>query len=156
MKRIEGRLQLSGRGFGFLIPSDPDEPDIYIPRANMNDAMHGDQVVVRLTERAELYGRKPEGWVAKIIERANTRIVGTYDNRRGVSVMQPADAKIAAEILIPKKFSAGARAGDQVIVEITRKKSRFARRRKNHRNSRPCRRTGCGCADSHSRPSVAP
>ena len=120
MKAIEGRLQLSGRGFGFLIPSDPDEPDIYIPRANMNDAMHGDQVVVRLTERAELYGRKPEGWVVKIIERANTRIVGTYDNRHGVSVMQPADAKIAAEILIPKKFSAGARANDQVIVEITR------------------------------------
>jgi exoribonuclease R len=69
-----------------------------------------------------LYGRKPEGWVVKIIVANQYPYMSALnDNRHGVSVMQPADAKIAAEILIPKKFSAGARAGDQVIVtKITR------------------------------------
>lgn len=120
MKTIEGRLQVSGRGFGFVIPADPAEPDIYIPRANMNDAMHGDQVIVRLAERAEIYGRKPEGWIIKVLQRANTKIVGTYESNRGSSFVKPADVKIGIEILVPKKSAGGARSGDQVIVEITR------------------------------------
>lgn len=120
MKTIEGRLQLSGRGFGFVIPADPSEPDIYIPRANMNDAMHGDQVLVRLAERAEIYGRKPEGWIIKVLQRANTQIVGTYESNRSSSFVKPADVKIGIEILVPKKSAGGARSGDQVIVEITR------------------------------------
>ena len=100
MKTIEGRLQVSGRGFGFVIPADPAEPDIYIPRANMNDAMHGDQVLVRLAERAEMYGRKPEGWIIKVLQRANTQIVGTYESNRSSSFVKPADVKSQLHLFI--------------------------------------------------------
>ncbi len=120
MKKIEGRLQLSGKGFGFVIPSDPAEPDVYIPREGMMDAMHGDQVTVRLVERVAMTGRKAEGQIIKVLKRANIRIVGSFIVQKGFSMLQPTDAKISTEILIPKKATNGARKGDQVIVEITR------------------------------------
>ena len=120
MKTIDGRLQLSGRGFGFLIPSDPTESDVFISREGLQDAMHGDQVSVRLTERATLYGRKAEGWVVKVLQRANTHIVGTFALNRGIAVLHPLDVKISTEIQIPKLATLGARKGDQVIVEMTR------------------------------------
>ncbi len=120
MKNIEGRLQLSGRGFGFVIPSDRELPDVFIPHEGLQDAMHGDQVLVRLVERAAVAGRKAEGQIVKILQRANTHIVGTFTIRRGIAVVQPSDVKISTEIVIPKKAATAARSGDQVIVEITR------------------------------------
>ena len=120
MKELEGRLQLSGRGFGFVIPVDREAPDIFIPHESLQDAMHGDQVIVRLVERAATAGRKAEGQIVQILQHANTRIVGTFSLRRGVAVVQPADVKIPTEIIIPKKAVTVARSGDQVIVEITR------------------------------------
>ena len=119
MKTIEGRLQLSSRGFGFVIPAEPAEPDVFVPRESIQDAMHGDQVVVRLLERGTIAGRKAEGLIIKIIRRTNTHIVGAFTVKAGTARVQPSDVKISTEILIPKKATNGARAGDQVIVEIT-------------------------------------
>ena len=119
MKTIEGRLQLSSRGFGFVIPAEPAEPDVFVPRESIQDAMHGDQVVVRLLERGTTSGRKAEGLIIKILRRANTHIVGAFNVKAGTARVQASDVKISTEILIPKKATNGARAGDQVIVEIT-------------------------------------
>ena len=119
MKTIEGRLQLSSRGFGFVIPAEPAEPDVFVPRESIQDAMHGDQVVVRLLERGTTSGRKAEGLIIKILRRANTHIVGAFTVKAGTARVQASDVKISTEILIPKKATNGARAGDQVIVEIT-------------------------------------
>ena len=119
MKTIEGRLQLSSRGFGFVIPAEPAEPDVFVPRESLQDAMHGDQVVVRLLERGTTSGRKAEGLIIKILRRANTHIVGAFTVKAGTARVQASDVKISTEILIPKKATNGARAGDQVIVEIT-------------------------------------
>ncbi|HWR28844.1 MAG TPA: ribonuclease R [Negativicutes bacterium] len=120
MKTLEGRLQLSGRGFGFVIPIEPEEPDVFVPRESIQDAMHGDQVIVRLLERSATAGRKAEGQIIKVLRRANTHIVGSFSVKAGTSRVQPSDVKISTEILIPKKATNGAHSGDQVIVEITR------------------------------------
>src|SRR5436305_1998238 len=45
---VSGRLQMNERGFGFLIPDDPKQGDIYIAAENVGVAMHGDLVVCRL------------------------------------------------------------------------------------------------------------
>ena len=120
MKMIEGRLQLSGRGFGFVIPSIPEEPDVFIPREGLQDAMHGDQVSVRVLDRVSTAGRKAEGQIVKVLRRANTHIVGSFTASRGIFNVQPSDVKISTTIVVPPKAINGARAGDQVIVEITR------------------------------------
>ena len=51
MDLVVGRLTTNPGGFGFVVPDQPDpdaeRPDIYIPAANLSEAMHGDRVVVR-------------------------------------------------------------------------------------------------------------
>src|SRR6188474_3663505 len=74
-----GRLQAHPAGYGFVTPERPLEGggDIYISGPHLNEAMHGDRVVVRI-ERIKDGGRA-EGRVIRILERANSTIVGRYD-----------------------------------------------------------------------------
>src|ERR671927_597722 len=74
-----GRLQTHPGGYGFVSPERPLESggDIYIAGPHLNEAMHGDRVVVRM-ERIKDGGRA-EGRIVRILERANEAIVGRYD-----------------------------------------------------------------------------
>src|ERR1051325_4506786 len=74
-----GRLQTHPAGYGFVTPERPIEMggDIYISGPLLNDAMHGDRVVVRI-ERIKEDGRA-EGRVIRILERSGAWIVGRYD-----------------------------------------------------------------------------
>src|SRR6476646_6372108 len=74
-----GRLQTHPAGYGFVAPERPLDAggDIYISGPHLNEAMHGDRVVVRI-ERIKDGGRA-EGRIIRILERSNTSIVGRYD-----------------------------------------------------------------------------
>src|SRR4249920_1992491 len=73
-----GRLQTHAGGYGFVVPERPLEGgDIYISGPLLNEAMHGDRVVVRIERIKE--GGRAEGRVIRILERANASIVGRYD-----------------------------------------------------------------------------
>src|SRR5229473_4478965 len=74
-----GRLQTHPAGYGFVTPERALESggDIYISGPHLNEAMHGDRVVVRI-ERIKDGGRA-EGRIIRILERANQSIVGRYD-----------------------------------------------------------------------------
>src|SRR6266550_1088747 len=74
-----GRLQTHPAGYGFVTPERPLDAggDIYISNPHLNEAMHGDRVVVRIERIKD--GGKAEGRVIRIIERANASIVGRYE-----------------------------------------------------------------------------
>src|SRR5258708_1694493 len=78
-----GRLQAHPQGYGFVTPERPLEAggDIYISAPLMNEAMHGDRVVVRIERIKE--GGRAEGRVIRILERANESIVGRYERDSG-------------------------------------------------------------------------
>src|SRR5512143_443089 len=65
-----GRLQTHPAGYGFVSAERGLESgaDIYIAANNLNEAMHGDRVVVRI-ERVKEEGRV-EGRVIRVLERA--------------------------------------------------------------------------------------
>src|SRR5215470_20059131 len=71
-----GRLQTHPAGYGFVSPERPLEAggDIYISGPHLNEAMHGDRVVVRL-ERIKGDGRV-EGRIIRLLERSNQFLVG--------------------------------------------------------------------------------
>src|SRR3972149_8224536 len=48
MNLVPGRLQGHPEGYGFVIPNQSGEKDVYISRRNLLDAMHGDHVVARV------------------------------------------------------------------------------------------------------------
>ena len=60
-----GRLQAHPAGYGFVVPDRPIDQggDIYIANHHMNEAMHGDRVVVRIERVKE--GGRVEGRVAR-------------------------------------------------------------------------------------------
>ena len=97
-----GRLQTHPGGYGFVTPERAlaSAGDIYIAGPNLNEAMHGDRVVVRI-ERIKDGGRA-EGRVIRILERANQLIVGRYardDN--GMGYVVPFDRRVLMDIFIP-------------------------------------------------------
>src|ERR1700756_5598082 len=50
-QEIKGRLVLHHDGYGFVVPEPPVEwldRDVFIPRDNVEDAMHGDTVLVKM------------------------------------------------------------------------------------------------------------
>src|SRR6476660_65832 len=87
-----GRLQAHPAGYGFVTPERPLESggDIYISPSLLNEAMHGDRVVVRI-ERVKEGGRF-EGRVIRILERSGASIVGRYDrDDAGMGYVVPFD-----------------------------------------------------------------
>ena len=120
-----GRLQAHSAGYGFVTPERPLETggDIYIAGPNLEDALNGDRVVVRI-ERIKDGGRA-EGRVIRVLERSNQTIVGRYDrsdkgpdNRPGVVV--PFDRRMLMDIIIPAGEEGAAVPGNMVIVEMVK------------------------------------
>jgi len=46
---VQGKFIGNERGFGFVVQEDPEADDIFIPPSMTGDALHGDEVVCRLT-----------------------------------------------------------------------------------------------------------
>src|SRR3989454_5434848 len=124
-----GRLQTHPAGYGFVTPERPLEAggDIYISGPLLNEAMHGDRVVVHI-ERIKDGGRA-EGRIIRILERANESIVGRYDRddssraesrANGMGYVAPFDRRVLMDIFIPPGQEGGASPGDMVVVELTR------------------------------------
>lgn len=116
---ISGRLQGHPRGFGFLIPDTEGEKDVFIPSSSINGAMNGDRVLVHIT-RDDKNGKKREGEVTEIVERANKTIIGIYENSKNFGFVVPEDTRLHQDIFVSKKDKNGANDGDVVIVEITK------------------------------------
>jgi len=112
---VEGNLQMTSRGFAF-VSDDKLDSDIFIAAANINTAMDGDLVEIRLF--ADARGKNREGSVNRIIERARTRFVGTYRSTRHYSFVVPDANKINRDFLIHDDDSMNAKDGQKVVVEL--------------------------------------
>lgn len=117
MNLVRGKLSGHSKGFAFLLPDEPGMDDIFIPPGELNDAMHGDTVLVRIT--SESSGNRREGTVVRILERGTTEIVGTYTESKYFDFVIPDDKKFVHDIIIPKEASKGAVEGHKVVVKIT-------------------------------------
>ncbi|WP_251550145.1 ribonuclease R [Neobacillus muris] len=117
MNLIRGKLSGHAKGFAFVVPDEPGMDDIFIPPTEINNAMHGDTVLVRVS--AETSGQRREGSVIRIVERGIKQIVGTYVESKNFGFVIPDDKKFASDIFIPKAASKGAVEGHKVVVELT-------------------------------------
>lgn len=115
---VVGRLEGNPRGYGFVIPDLEGSEDLYIGPHGLNGALHNDRVIARIHGRAR-NGRRAEGEVIRILERANDQIVGTLQRRKGYALLVPDDPRLAVDVLIPPGSLGGARNGDVVVVKIT-------------------------------------
>lgn len=116
---ITGKLQVHQKGFGFLLPDTEGEKDVFIPSSSMKGAMNGDRVLVQIT-REDLNGKKREGEVQEVLERANNKVIGVYEDSRNFGFVVPEDTRLNQDIFVSKKDRNGAQDGDVVICEIVK------------------------------------
>lgn len=119
MNLVLGKIQMHKKGFAFLIPDEEAQSDVYINPSDLASAMNGDKVLVRL-EKHSYDGGRPEGVVVRILERAVTEIVGTYDDNRNFGFVIADDKRIPHDIFIPKNKANGAVDGHKVLARITK------------------------------------
>lgn len=117
MDLLRGRLQTHAKGFGFLIPEDRNHADVYINANDMLSAMNGDTVLIRIASRRSSNGRM-EGEVVRIVKRAVTQIVGTYQDEESFGFVLPDDKRITRDVFIPAGRAGGALNGQKVVVDI--------------------------------------
>ena len=120
MNLVVGRLSCSPAGHGFVVPENraADQPNLYVAPANIREALHNDRVVARV----ERLGPKgPEGRIIRVLDRANQRIVGRYedDGKFGGHVV-PFDKRVLHEVFVPAGEAGGALSGTMVTTEMTR------------------------------------
>lgn len=105
------------KNFGFVITNDLKE-DVYITESNRHTAMNNDKVQVRLLQSSQ--GHRQEGEIIRIIERANTTVVGTYDRQQNCGFVIPDDERLREDIYVPLDKTLNARSSARVLVKITR------------------------------------
>ena len=112
-----GKISMAQGGYGFFISDNRDLEDVFIKRDNMNRAHNNDRVKIDLIKGKEK-GRKAEGRVIEIIERAKDEIVGSFQKNKGFGFVIPDDRSFGDDIFIAEKFFNKAKNKDKVVVEI--------------------------------------
>lgn len=122
MHLVTGRVHVNPRGFGFVTPDHPVDGlagDVYIAGTNLNQALHGDRVVVRVERQGE--PGRAEGRILRIVERAAEQIVGRFEaDTAGAGYVVPVDRRLPMDVQIPAGEQGGARAGEMVVAALTR------------------------------------
>lgn len=119
MNLVRGALQVNAKGFAFLLPDDPNQPDVFIYGRDLNGAMHRDRVMVRINQGRNLPGQKPEGEVIRAINRANQEVVGTFKKGKAISQVIPDDPRLLYPINTRKSKKVNVTEGQKVLVKIT-------------------------------------
>jgi len=115
MDLVSGTLWCTRGGNGFVIPDSEGPKDVFVSSRNLNNAVHGDRVTVRLDH---YFRGKPEGKIIRIIERKSTKVIGftkLYGNRLYVV---PEDYRYQTEYLVPTPDKEVAE-GELVVAEVT-------------------------------------
>lgn len=114
-KRMTGIFSGNARGFGF-VTAEGLEQDIFIGADRTGDAMHGDKVLVEVWPARG--GKRPEGTVIKVLERANETLVGYYQKNKSFGFVIPDNQKLTEDVFIPEGKDMGAVTGHKVVVRL--------------------------------------
>jgi ribonuclease R len=104
---VKGRLVLHHDGYGFVVPDTPVpqlDGDVFIPRDAVEDAMHGDHVLVKIQRRpgGVSGAQRAEGRIIRILDRAHPSVVGLFRYGPHGNTVLPYDVRIQHEIEIPR------------------------------------------------------
>ncbi|MDX1279997.1 ribonuclease R [Shewanella colwelliana] len=111
-------------GFGFL-KLDEGGDDLYINNRDMQMYFHGDKVLAQKAG-VDRKGRR-EARIVRLTHQRTAPLVGRFHLDSGMAFVIADDRRITQEILIPDEDRAGARQGDVVVVELTRRPGRYVK-----------------------------
>lgn len=112
---VVGDLQITRSGHGFVVP-DSGQTDVFVPAPQLGGAYAGDRVVARIERRRR--DRNPEGTVVKVLERARTRVVGTFHRSGQYGFLAPTEGGLHRDVFIPSGGDAGVGDGEVAVARI--------------------------------------
>jgi len=113
---IVGKLRVNTQGYGFV--SWEGGGDVFVSQKNMGQALHKDQVRVRLF--AASAGKNVEGEIIQVLESARSTVVGTFRWGRRHGVVVPDNLKLQRDVIILPGDDADAQEGQKVVCQIDR------------------------------------
>lgn len=115
-KVIAGTVSFHRDGYGFLIPEDNAERDIFLPPKTLKNVYDGDKVLVKVLKKKN----KVEGEIVKIIERGIKKVVGTIKKKKKQMFIQPLDDKLIWPLIVKsvEKKLGKVETGDFVVGKI--------------------------------------
>src|SRR5579863_2715047 len=105
---VAGRLHMHRDGYGFVTPEADSLPpraqgklqgDIFIPPANIANAMHGDHVLVELGPIR--HDGRAEGRILRVTERKQETVVGIFHYGSHHNYVRPMNERVTTDIVIP-------------------------------------------------------
>ncbi len=113
---IFGTVDMTQFGYAY-IQSDAIEEDVFVSRNNLNQALNGDYVKVYLYARRK--GKRLEGEIVQIIERARKTFVGIVEVSGNFAFLNSGTKEMPYDLYIPLDKLKGAKDGEKAIAIIT-------------------------------------
>jgi len=100
-----GKLSVHRDGYGFVTPDDHAlreklDGDVFIPRGETGNAMHGDRVLVQL--RQGTGDRRAEGTVVSVLKRSHPSVVGVFHYGTRHNYVVPMEDRLSHPVMIAK------------------------------------------------------
>ncbi len=112
-----GYIEITSSGNAYLIPDEEGQPDIFIPKKNINRAMDGDRVQV-YPYKTKTNGNQ-EGEVVDVLERERTQFVGVLERQKEFGFVVCKSPRMYTDIFVKKEALKDYRSGETVVVELT-------------------------------------
>lgn len=112
---LSGTIDFTSMGTAFVVIEDR-ENDVFIPFRKTKDALQGDLVKIVLSSRKS--GKRKEGEVVEVLQRAKTQFVGTLKLSQKFAFVIPDNTKIHVDFFINLTRINGAKDGQKVLVKL--------------------------------------
>lgn len=113
-KLLEGVISGTAKGFVFCSCQGISD-DFFIPAEKTKGAIHGDKVLIKVLTQTE---QSTLAQVVKIVQRANSVLVGQIYKQKGQTFFKPDNAKISRPIFLQKNATMGATVGEKVVCKL--------------------------------------
>lgn len=113
---LEGTIGINTKGFGFVKVLSLEQ-SVEIPQHDLNTALHGDAVRLKITGKNK-FGQFV-GEVLEVIKRSKHGFAGTLFKEKNMYFVKAQDARMYTEIMIPESALNGAEPGLKVFAKIT-------------------------------------
>jgi len=113
---VSGKVDMTSDGSAYIVSEDEFEEDIYVAPRKLSNALNGD--IVKVYVYAKNKGRKKDGEVVEILQRAKMDFTGIINLSNRFAFFIPDDRKMLHDIFIPIDSLKGAKDKDKAIARI--------------------------------------
>ncbi|MFO0356527.1 MAG: ribonuclease R [Sphingobacteriaceae bacterium] len=112
---LTGTIDFTSQATAFVVIGE-NQNDVFIPYKKTKDALQGDLVKIVISNRSS--GKRKEGEVVEVIQRAKTQFVGTLKLSQKFAFVIPDSHKLHVDFFVNLSKINGAKDGQKVLVKL--------------------------------------